>query len=85
LMADDADEEGFTAIATRMRGVAAIEKTHEERYRNYAKEIADGAIFVNGEIVAWKCRNCGHIHFGKTAPVVCPVCNHPQAYFEIVK
>lgn len=81
-MADEADAEGFKAIAARMRGVAAIEKEHEERYLALAKAVKEGAIFQDGEIVAWKCRNCGYIHFGKAAPSVCPVCAHPQAYFE---
>ncbi len=82
LMADEADEEGFHDVAATMRGVAAIEKEHEERYLALAKAIKEGTVFEDGDVVAWKCRNCGHIHVGKTAPDVCPVCNHPQAYFE---
>ncbi len=82
IMADEADEEGFHDIANTMRGVAAIEKEHEERYLALAKAIKEGTVFEDGDIVAWKCRNCGHIHVGKVAPDMCPVCNHPQAYFE---
>lgn len=81
-MAETADEEGFHKIAEVMRGVAAIEKEHEERYLALAAAIKEGRVYEDGEIVAWKCRNCGHIHIGKSAPTVCPVCNHPQAYFE---
>lgn len=81
-MAETADEEGFHKIAEVMRGVAAIEKEHEERYLALAAAIKEGRVYDDGEIVAWKCRNCGHIHIGKSAPTVCPVCNHPQAYFE---
>ncbi len=84
-MADEADEEGFHTIAAKMRGVAAIEKEHEERYLRLAQAIKEGKVFKEDGIVAWKCRNCGHIHFGKEAPVVCPVCAHPQAYFEVRK
>ncbi len=82
-MADEADEEGFHAIAARMRGVAAIEKEHEERYLRLASAIKEGKVFREDGIVAWKCRNCGHIHIGAEAPKACPVCNHPQAYFEV--
>lgn len=83
-MADEAEEEGFTAIATQMRGVAAIEKLHEERYRRLAALVKDGKVFEteDGSVVAWKCRNCGHVHVGPNAPQLCPVCAHPQAYFE---
>ncbi len=83
-MAKEADEEGFTKIAEMMRGVAAIEKSHEERYLRLANLIKEGKVFTSedGKVVMWKCRNCGHIHFGETAPDVCPVCAHPQAYFE---
>lgn len=86
-MADEAEAEGFTAIAAQMRGVAAIEKTHEERYLKLAAMIKDDTVFKNadGKVVAWKCRNCGHIHFGAQAPEVCPVCAHPRAYFERVE
>ena len=71
--------------AARMRGVAAIEKEHEERYLRLAAAIKEGKVFREDGIVAWKCRNCGHIHFGTEAPEVCPVCNHPRAYFEVRK
>lgn len=82
VMADEADAEGFHSIATIMRGVGAIEKEHEERYLALAKAIKDGTVFEDGDVVVWKCRNCGHIHVGKSAPSECPVCAHPQAYFE---
>jgi rubrerythrin len=81
-MAKEADEEGFHDIAAKMRGVAAIEKSHEERYRAYCDSIQADAVFSDGEIIGWKCRNCGHIHYGKNAPEKCPVCDHPKAYFE---
>ena len=84
-MADEADAEGFHEIAARMRGVAAIEKEHEERYLRLAAAIKEGKVFREDGIVAWKCRNCGHIHFGTEAPEVCPVCNHPRAFFEVRK
>ncbi len=82
IMADEADEEGFHDIALMMRGVAAIEKEHEDRYLALAQAIKEGRVFEDGDVVAWKCRNCGHIHVGRVAPEVCPVCAHPQAYFE---
>ena len=84
-MADEADAEGFHEIAARMRGVAAIEKEHEERYLRLLKAVQEGRVFKEDGVVAWKCRNCGHIHFGTEAPEVCPVCNHPRAYFEVRK
>ncbi|MEA4972513.1 MAG: rubrerythrin family protein [Candidatus Metalachnospira sp.] len=80
-----ADEEGFTALAERFRGVAAIEKTHEERYRALLKNVEMQAVFEKSEETMWECRNCGHIVIGKKAPDECPVCNHPQAYFEVRK
>ncbi len=82
-MAQEADEEGFPEIAERMRGVAAIEKHHEERYRKLLKNIEDKVVFSREGDCVWQCRNCGHIVIGKQAPEVCPVCNHPQSYFEI--
>lgn len=82
-MAQEADEEGFPEIAKRMRGVAAIEKHHEERYRKLLKNIEDKVVFSRKGDCVWQCRNCGHIVIGKQAPEVCPVCNHPQSYFEI--
>ena len=80
-----AEEEGFTVLAKKFRGVAAIEKTHEERYRKLLKNIEDEVVFSRDGDVIWQCRNCGHIVIGKKAPLVCPVCNHPQSYFEIKK
>ena len=80
-----AEEEGFSALAKKFRGVAAIEKAHEERYRKLLKNIEDEVVFSRDGDVIWQCRNCGHIVIGKKAPLVCPVCNHPQSYFEIKK
>lgn len=82
-MADEAQAEGFPAIAAKMRLVAAIEKTHEERYRKLFDNIEEGIVFSRDGDKIWICRKCGHIHVGKEAPKVCPVCSHPQAYFEI--
>ena len=82
-MAKEADEEGFAEIAEQMRGVAAIEKEHEERYRKLLKNIEDEVVFSRDGDVIWQCRNCGHIVVGKKAPEVCPVCAHPQAHFQI--
>lgn len=79
-----AREEGFEAIALQFEGVAAVEKEHEERYRKLAENIEKGQVFVKDGEVAWKCRNCGHIHVGPDAPQVCPVCAHPQAHFEVL-
>lgn len=81
--AEVADEEGFHDIAEKFRGVAAIEKTHEERYNKLATAVKGGEVFVKLTESVWVCRNCGHIHVGKEAPKVCPVCAHPQAYFEL--
>ena len=81
--AEVADEEGFHDIAEKFRGVAAIEKTHEERYNKLATAVKCGEVFVKLTESVWVCRNCGHIHVGKEAPKVCPVCAHPQAYFEL--
>ncbi|MBQ2723610.1 MAG: rubrerythrin family protein [Clostridia bacterium] len=80
-----AEEEGFKAIAAQFRGVAAIEKHHEERYRALAQNIKDGKVFERQEETVWICRNCGHVHVGKKAPSACPVCLHAQAHFEILK
>ena len=82
-MAKEAREEGFEAIAVMMEGVAAVEKEHEERYRKLAENIKNGNVFLKDGELQWKCRNCGHIHTGLEAPEVCPVCAHPQAYFEV--
>ena len=82
-MAEVAREEGFTAIAAQMEGVAKIEKEHEERYRKLAANIKDGKVFERDTDVIWKCSNCGHEYVGKKALEACPVCAHPKAYFEI--
>ena len=79
----EAEAEGFSRIAQQFRGVAAIEKTHEERYLALLKNVEEGLVFSRDGEQIWKCRNCGHVVVGKKAPEVCPVCNHPQAYFEI--
>lgn len=84
-MAKEAREEGFDEIAALFEGVAAIEKVHEEKYKKLLQNIEDGIVFSRDGDTVWQCRNCGHIHIGKQAPEVCPVCNHPQAYFEVKK
>ena len=81
-MAEEARAEGFDEIAEKFEGVAKVESEHEKRYLAYAQAIKDGTIFASSEIEVWKCRNCGHIHRGHEAPSPCPVCDHPQAYFE---
>ncbi len=78
-----AREEGFEAIAKQMEGVAAIEKTHEERYNALLENLKTNRVFIKEDVVIWKCRNCGHIHVGKEAPKVCPVCLHAQSFFEL--
>lgn len=83
-MAKEADEEGFTEIAEKFRGVAAIEKHHEERYRKLLNNIEEKKVFSRDGDAIWQCRNCGHIVVGKEAPEVCPVCDHPQAHFELL-
>lgn len=82
-MAKEAKEEGFNQIAEQFLGVAKIEKEHEERYLKLLENIKNGSVFEKGETNVWICTNCGHIHVGKQAPLVCPVCAHPQAYFEL--
>ena len=82
-MAKTAREEGFTEIAIKFELVAAIEKTHEERYRKLLANIEEGIVFTREGDRIWVCRECGNIHIGKSAPKVCPVCSHPQAYFEL--
>ena len=82
-MAKEAEEEGFKEIAAKMRMVGAIEKHHEERYRQLLKNINDEIVFSREGDVIWQCSNCGHIVIGKKAPQICPVCNHPQSYFQI--
>lgn len=79
--AKTAEEEGFTKIAAKFAGVAKIEEAHEARYRALEAEIKAGTIFQKENAVVFECANCGHLHRGKTAPLVCPVCDHPQAYF----
>ncbi len=81
--AEEAKEEGFTEIAALFEAVAAIEKEHEERYRKLLKNIEDGIVFSRDGDMIWQCANCGHIVVGKKAPEVCPVCAHPQSYFQI--
>ncbi len=78
-----AEEEGFKEIATKFRMVGAIEKHHEERYRQLISNIEEGVVFSKEDDRIWICRNCGHVVIGKKAPAVCPVCAHPQSYFEI--
>lgn len=80
--ADTAREEGFEDLAKKFEGVANIEKTHEEEYRRLLKNIKENKVFEDENMIIWVCRNCGHIHFGKTAPEACPVCDHPQSFFE---
>ena len=80
-----AEEEGFKQIAYQFRAVAAIEKAHEERYRALLNNVDMQAVFEKAEEAMWECRNCGHLVMGKKAPVVCPVCAHPQSYFEVRK
>ena len=81
--AKTAKEEGFNNIAFLFESVAKIEKEHEERYRKLLSNIEENKVFEAGEVKIWKCRNCGHIVVGTKAPMVCPVCSHPQSYFEI--
>lgn len=82
-MAKEAEEEGFKALAAQFRGVAAIEKLHEERYRALLKNVETLQVFEKSGIQVWECRNCGHVVIGTKAPKVCPVCAHAQSYFEI--
>ena len=84
-MAREADEEGFAELAAQFRGVAAIEKLHEERYRALLKNVESREVFKKSGVTIWECRNCGHVVVGTSAPEVCPVCKHPQAYFEVRK
>jgi rubrerythrin len=83
--AKEAEEEGFTDLAFKFREVAKIEKTHEERYRALLKNIEMQQVFEKAEETMWECRNCGHLVMGKKAPEICPVCAHPQSYFEVRK
>ena len=81
--AKEADEEGFPELAKKFRMVAAIEKSHEERYRALLSNVEMQAVFEKAEETMWECRNCGHLVMGKKAPEVCPVCAHPKSYFEV--
>ena len=83
--AKEAEEEGFTELACKFRGVAAIEKAHEERYRALLSNVEMQRVFEKSEETMWECRNCGHLVIGKKAPAVCPVCAHSQSYFEVRK
>ena len=81
--AKEAEEEGFVELAAKFRMVAAIEKTHEERYRKLLNNVEVQEVFAKADMQIWECRNCGHLVMGKQAPELCPVCAHPKAYFEI--
>ena len=81
--AKTAEEEGFHDLAAKFRLVAAIEKSHEERYRALLKNVKTAEVFAKSEVTVWECRNCGHIVVGKKAPEVCPTCAHSQSYFEV--
>ena len=83
--AKEAEEEGFHELAERFRKVAEIEKSHEERYLKLLSNVEMQKVFEKSEEIMWECRNCGHLVIGKKAPQICPVCNHPQAYFEVRK
>lgn len=81
--AETAREEGFEEIAQKFEGVGAIEKEHRERYQKLLDNVENDVVFKSDKVTVWKCRNCGHIYVGEEAPEICPVCDHPQAYFEI--
>ncbi len=81
--AKTAEKEGFIALAAKFRMVGAIEKRHEERYRALLKNVETAAVFEKSEVKVWECRNCGHIVVGTKAPAACPVCAHPQSFFEV--
>ncbi len=83
--AKEAEEEGFKQLAYQFRAVAAIEKAHEERYRALLDNVQMQKVFEKGEMTMWECRNCGHLVMGMKAPAVCPVCAHPQSFFEVRK
>ncbi|NTU76733.1 MAG: rubrerythrin family protein [Alphaproteobacteria bacterium] len=82
-MAKEARAEGFDHIAETFEGIAGVEKRHEERYKRLLEAVANKTVYKKSAKAVWKCRNCGHIHDGAEAPDCCPVCNHPQAYFEL--
>lgn len=81
--AKEAEEEGFAELAAKFRAVAAVEKEHEERYRALLHNVEAQEVFAKSSVTVWECRNCGHIAVGMSAPQICPVCAHPQAYFEV--
>ena len=83
--AEEAEEEGFKELAAKFRMVAAIEKTHEERYRKLLNNVEMQKVFEKAEETIWECRNCGHLVMGKKAPEMCPVCAHPKSFFEVRK
>ena len=83
--AKDAEEEGFIELAEKFKMVAAIEKSHEERYRKLLANVEDKTVFVKENVVVWECRNCGHMVISDKAPTLCPVCAHPQSFFEVRK
>ena len=83
--AEEAEAEGFKELAYKFRAVAAIEKTHEERYLALLNNVEMKAVFEKAGETMWECRNCGHLVVGKAAPAMCPVCAHPQSYFEVRK
>lgn len=83
--ADIAEREGFKDVANTFRQIAKVEKSHEERYRTLYNNLEDGRVFKRDEKLTWKCRNCGYLHEGKGAPKMCPACDHPQSYFEIME
>ncbi len=83
--AKEAEEEGFPELADKFRGVGKIEKSHEDRYRALLNNVEMQGVFEKSEETMWECRNCGHLVMGRKAPDVCPVCNHPQSYFEVRK
>ncbi len=82
-MAKDAEQEGFAGLAMKFRAVAKIEKAHEDRYLALLSNVKNGKVFTKDEIVLWECRNCGHMHQGTSALKMCPVCAHPESYFEV--
>ncbi|PIU44939.1 MAG: rubrerythrin family protein [Ignavibacteriales bacterium CG07_land_8_20_14_0_80_59_12] len=80
-----AKEEGFPEIAAAFRAIALVEKRHEMRYRKLLQDVEQGTVFKKEKVVRWKCRNCGYVHEGKTPPLKCPACEHPQAFFEVLE
>ena len=81
--AEIAEKEGFKEIAAKFRMVAKIEEHHERRYKKLLESVKGGVVFISDDVTVWKCRNCGHVHVGKFAPEICPVCKHPKSYFEL--